>query len=113
MNLVVSGSRSITDERAVEQILSQYMSFGDPLIVGDAGGVDAIAAALGRRRFMKLEIHHPDWSTHGKKAGPIRNAKMLEDADLLVAIWDGKSRGTKNTIDTALRLKIETHVYFL
>ena len=34
---------------------------------------------------------------HGKSAGYIRNEQMAQNADALVAFWDGKSKGTKNT----------------
>lgn len=43
-------------------------------------------------------IYEADWGKHGKAAGPIRNSKMIADADALVAFWDGKSRGTRDCI---------------
>ena len=45
-----------------------------------------------------------DWNKHGKAAGPIRNRQMAEYADCLIAVWDGKSRGTKNMIDEMNKL---------
>lgn len=113
MITVISGSRDITDVRAVEGILRQYLSCKDTLIVGGARGVDQIAADFGYRYFMKVREIPADWHTHGRAAGPIRNKQMLEEGDRLVAIWDGKSRGTKNAIDTALKMRMETHVYFV
>lgn len=37
-----------------------------------------------------------DWDRYGNAAGPIRNRKMAEVADALVAVWDGRSPGTKD-----------------
>lgn len=34
-------------------------------------------------------------------AGIMRNAVMADNADALIAYWDGISRGTKNMIDEA------------
>lgn len=119
MIVVVSGSRAIKDTKAVEFILRPYLACKDTLRVGGADGVDAIAEDYGRRYFMTVEVHKAEWDKWGKQAGPIRNRKMLtggavfEPADMLVAIWDGKSRGTKNAIETALHLGVETHVHFV
>jgi hypothetical protein len=44
-------------------------------------------------------IVEPNWNAHGKAAGPIRNKVIEEISDRCIAFWDGKSRGTKNTID--------------
>ena len=114
MRIVVSGSRTITDVKTVESILQPYISTKDEIVVGDARGVDAIAADLAYRYFNTVEVFKPDWNKWGKAAGPKRNEQMLNtDPDMLVVIWDGKSRGTKHTIDTALKRGIETHVHFV
>lgn len=52
-----------------------------------------------------------DWDKHGRSAGPIRNAQMAEYADMLLCFFDGKSRGTKNMIDQALKKGLDVHVY--
>jgi hypothetical protein len=62
---------------------------------------------------MKLKhmLFKADWDKHGKAAGPIRNQQMAQEADGLIAFWDGKSRGTKDMIQKALNYGLETHVY--
>lgn len=49
----------------------------------------------------------------GAKTGHIRNAEMADNADALIAYWDGESRGTKNMIETAKTkgLKVYVHKY--
>ena len=113
MRIVFSGCRDITDEKLVERIISQYIAVKDVVITGGCRGVDKIAHDYARRCFADTEVHDADWDKHGKAAGPIRNQKMAESADQLVAIWDGKSRGTKSMIDNALKLGVETHVHFM
>ena len=41
----------------------------------------------------------PDWDKYGKSAGYIRNTEMAEAGDILVAFWDGKSKGTEHMIN--------------
>ena len=50
------------------------------------------------------------WDKYGPSAGPRRNAQMAEVADALIAFWDGKSRGTKNMIDTANKKDLQVAV---
>jgi hypothetical protein len=53
---------------------------------GDAKGVDASV-----RRFIErwhksgCEIFTANWGTYGKKAGPLRNERMMRNSDALIA----------------------------
>lgn len=45
-----------------------------------------------------------DWKRYGRSAGHKRNAQMLDenpDVELVLAFWDGASRGTKGMLDLA------------
>jgi len=109
---VISGSRSITDAKLVDSILDQHLAVKDVVHVGDASGVDAIVADYCYRRFCEVIVHKADWDRHGKSAGPLRNREMADQADRLIAIWDGRSKGTKNMIDTALlHTGLEVFIY--
>ena len=117
MRYIIAGPRTWTNDKFVDHILDQYVAFGDTVITGKCPtGVDKMAEDYAERRFAKLETYPADWDKHGKAAGPIRNRDMAEDCrysgGILIAIWDGKSRGTKNMIDNALKVRLETHVYF-
>lgn len=61
--------------------------------------------ALTKQRKLPLRRFPAEWNKYGKMAGPMRNAQMMsyakEGIPALVAFWDGKSRGTKNMINTA------------
>jgi len=60
-----------------------------------------------------------DWDRDGRSAGPARNAAMLGIlepkyrplADLLVAVWDGSSPGTRNCMATARNCGVFIHQY--
>lgn len=113
MRIVVSGTRTITDVRAIERVLSQHIAVKDTVITGGCRGPDRIAHEYARRYFAGTEVFDADWDTHGKAAGPIRNGKMMDEADVLVAFWDGASLGTRNAIDQARKRGVETHIYYL
>ena len=42
--------------------------------------------------------------------GVIRNTDIINYADEVVAFWDGKSKGTKDSIDKAMALNKKAHV---
>jgi hypothetical protein len=71
------------------------------VISGGAGGVDTWAAKLARRHGLAVVVHRAEWNTYGKRAGMLRNATIVEDATEVWAFWDGKSKGTANTIERA------------
>jgi hypothetical protein len=56
-------------------------------------------------------VFHADWERLGRKAGPIRNAQIVEGVDELVAFWDGRSRGTLNTIALAVGAGVPVKVF--
>lgn len=40
-----------------------------------------------------------NWDKYGKSAGYRRNKEMVDIASAAICFWDGKSKGTKHTID--------------
>jgi hypothetical protein len=38
---------------------------------------------------------------------------MAENADALICIWDGKSKGSKNMIETAEKQGIKIHLHMI
>jgi hypothetical protein len=80
------------------------------ILSGGAPGPDLYGEAFAEINTLKLERYPADWEHKGKIAGAIRNKQMAENADALIAIWDGKSKGTKNMIDLALRNGLSIYV---
>lgn len=71
------------------------------IVSGAAKGADALGEQYAKDRGYKIQRYPADWDKYGKAAGPIRNEKMAQNADALIAYWDGKSRGTWNMIELA------------
>jgi len=85
------------------------------VIGGMATGVDAAGERYARRRDLPFTPMPADWTRYGRGAGPVRNEAMAVEAGAggaLIAIHDGKSRGTADMIRRAerhgLRLYVET-----
>jgi hypothetical protein len=112
--VIVAGSRNIDDERIVWETVqeSPHSPFNGELITGGAEGVDAIA----KERIAEKHTHvdykefEADWEQYGNRAGPIRNKKMAQYADALIAIWDGQSTGTKDMIQKAIEYNLDIYL---
>jgi hypothetical protein len=105
MKIALVGSRDYPNESAVLSKLEQARAkYGEELVVVSgacATGADAIAERCAKRLGIPLLLFPADWRTHGKAAGPIRNQKIVDAADALIAFWDYGSPGTLNTISLA------------
>ena len=106
MNIAFSGGRDYEPEPYdIAVAATKFVHhFNDMVVlVGDCKtGVDRVV----RKHFKgwgkePMRIYMADWSANRKAAGPIRNMDMVDDADALIAFWDGKSPGTKNCIKCA------------
>jgi hypothetical protein len=105
MRLAVIGSRTISNEKFVFQVLDSYKDEISVLITGGAIGIDQIAERWALQNGIPTILHIPDWTKYGKSAGIIRNKLIVYDCDECVAFWDGISKGTKSTIDICTKLK--------
>ena len=86
------------------------------IISGGARGADTLGERFANEMGLEIFRFIPDWDGLGKRAGYVRNAEMakfaVEDGNygVLIAFWDGQSRGTKHMIDLAKRYGLEVHV---
>lgn len=80
----------------------EHLAQSSRLITGGARGPDEFARQWAADSLVDHLVCYADWATHGKRAGILRNLRMLDEKpDLVLAFWDGTSRGTKHTIDEA------------
>ncbi|MDD5916389.1 MAG: SLOG family protein [Clostridiales bacterium] len=107
MKIAVIGSRSIKHAD-----LSPFIPADAELIIsGGAFGIDRIAEQYARTRGIPIKIIRPDYALHGRSAPLIRNRTIAEECDLLIAFWDGVSRGTVFTIRYARKIGKEVRLY--
>lgn len=101
MNIAVVGSRNYQDLRSV---VSYVKSLNNTSIIvsGGANGPDSIAVKVANKYKLQTLVFLPDWDKYGRSAGIIRNTKIVDACDMLVAFWDLTSRGTADSIKKAL-----------
>jgi hypothetical protein len=109
MKLVVSGSRSIKDKQVVFDHLNIFNKDTpiDQIVCGGAKGVDMAAVLWATRECIPFTVYLPNYKMYGKIAPLVRNEKMASYGNALLAIWDGKSRGTTHTVNCFRRLDKE------
>jgi hypothetical protein len=73
------------------------------IVSGGARGVDTLAEGYARQHGLGTIIHYPDYKRYGRRAPVVRNTLIVNEADMLIAFWDGRSRGTNDTITKARR----------
>ncbi len=97
MKLLIIGSRTISDFD-----LTRHIPDGVKLIIsGGARGIDSVAEKYADDRGVEKLIIRPRYERFGRAAPLKRNEAMVDLADVVLAIWDGQSRGTKYTLNYA------------
>lgn len=99
MKIAIAGTRTIFDPDLIEDALKCAHFGTDEIVTGGAKGVDRSGEVVAKKYAIKLTVFPAQWAKYGRAAGPIRNREISQYADCLVAVWNGKSRGTKNMIE--------------
>lgn len=106
MNVAVIGSRGL-----VVHDLEKYLPADTTCIVsGGARGIDTCARNYALAHDLELLEFLPDYAAYGRSAPLRRNITIIEHADLVLAFWDGTSRGTKFVIDNCIKRGIPLRV---
>lgn len=108
MRVAVIGSRGLTIDN-----LDKYLPEDTTEIVsGGAKGVDSNAREYALAHDIKLTEFRPDYKRYGRGAAPLkRNIQIIEYADIVLAFWDGTSKGTKYVIDNCKKMGVGVRVY--
>lgn len=108
MRIAIVGSREVGDiRRARGEIRSLVFCLmqehpGEVEVVsGGAVGVDHMAESVAIELACGLRVFPAAWNRYGKRAGFLRNQQIVDYCDEIHAWWNGKSKGTKHTIDLA------------
>lgn len=109
MKVAVIGSRSLFVDDIGKYIPGEVTE----IISGGARGIDECAKDFALKNGLKLELYLPEYNRYGKAAPLKRNITIIEKADIVIALWDGKSKGTKNAIDIAEKLSKPLKIYII
>lgn len=114
--VIIAGSRDVTARQAWPAIdIEMDTVYPDctTVLCGEAKGVDMLGAEWAIDKGLAVEYYPALWEAEGKAAGFIRNRRMAENADGLLVIWDGVSKGTRNMIKEAANMAIEMRVVYV
>lgn len=108
MKIAVVGSRSlfVNLEFPIPPGVTEIVS-------GGAKGIDQCAEIYAKKHHLKLTVFLPDYFQYGRAAPLKRNEQIVNYADCILAFWNGKSRGTKHTVNYARKKGKPTEVILL
>jgi predicted Rossmann fold nucleotide-binding protein DprA/Smf involved in DNA uptake len=107
---IVGSRRFSAPARVTEYVMS--LPKGASIITGSASGVDAAATRAAREKGMPLQVMPASFEELADPAkSAARNQRLVDACDVLVAFWDGVSRGTRTTVERALDTGKEVHVF--
>jgi len=98
MKIAIVGSRTFDNYTLVEHTLSTYKQQIEVVVSGGARGADKLGEQWATENGIKTLIFKPDWTKYGKRAGILRNNDIIQNADYVIAFWDGQSKGTAHSI---------------
>lgn len=113
--IIIAGGRDFMDynllkEKTDKILQEKKVTHKIVIISGCARGADTLGLRYASENAFDVEEYPADWNKYGKKAGYVRNVEMAENADALIAFWDGKSKGTKHMIDIATERNLPIRV---
>ncbi len=111
MKVAIVGSRHFAAPNRVTEYV-RSLPEGSSIVTGSASGVDAAATRAAREAGVPVQVisaSFDELADPGKAAA--RNQRLVEACDVLVAFWDGTSRGTRATVDRALDAGKEVHIF--
>lgn len=107
MKVAVVGSRNLTINN-----LGDYLPEDTTEIVsGGARGIDRCARAYAKTHNIKLTEFLPQYEIYGRAAPLKRNLQIIRYADMVLAFWDGKSRGTRFVIENCKKENVPIKVF--
>ena len=111
MKVGIVGYRNFTNYEVLEKNILDLNLDITTIVSGGCEGTDKLAEQFAKKHNIPTIIHYPDWTMYGSKAGPIRNSKIVNDSEYIIAFVSPKSRGTFDTINKAKKNKIGITIY--
>lgn len=108
MKLAIVGSRSFQDSALLEKVLSEDPFTGmsiNTIVSGAAAGADTLAREYAKKHRLMLIEFPADWLNKGRYAGYLRNMDIIDAADVVLAFYDGTSKGTRHSMEITQQQK--------
>lgn len=115
MKVIIAGTRTVIEYDIIDTAVKKSNFQIDEVVSGWCRGVDTLGEQWGKNNKVPIKTFKAKWLLYGSGAGPKRNLEMAQyvgENGGLIAIWDGKSKGTKNMIETAQKIGIKNIFIF-
>lgn len=83
------------------------------IISGGARGIDTCAREYALSHGIKLTEIRPDYARYRRVAPLVRNRRIVDMADAVIAFWDGQSPGTAHVIDYCRKQKKKVTIHHI
>lgn len=113
MKVIIAGSRTVTDMETVQKAIEESKFEIKEVVSGCAKGVDTLGIVWAYNNNVPVAPYPANWEVNGKRAGFLRNQSMADYSDALIAIWDGKSRGTADMISRAEKKGLKLYIHLV
>ena len=113
LKVIIAGGRDFADYDKLRDACDEQLINAEEdieIVSGGAKGVDTLGEQYAEEKGLEVKKFPADWKGYGRAAGIIRNSQMADYGDMLIAFWDGKSKGTKNMIETARKKQLQVSV---
>ncbi len=111
MRVAIVGSRHFAAPNRVNEYVAS-LPRGASIITGSASGVDAAATRAAREKGIPIQVMPASFEEMADASkATARNQRLVDACDVLVAFWDGSSKGTRSTVERALDSGKEVHVF--
>jgi hypothetical protein len=113
LKVAIVGSRHFAEPARVTDYVKGLPSNAS-IITGSASGVDAAATKAARDRGIAVQVIPASFEELADATKAVaRNQRLVDACDVLVAFWDGASKGTRATVERALDSGKEIHVFVM
>ena len=107
MRVAIVGSRNLKVDKLDRYIPNETTE----IVSGGARGIDTCARQWANSHSIKLTEFLPEYEKYGRSAPLRRNITIIQNADLVLAFWDQKRRGTKFVIDKCKELGVPVKIF--
>lgn len=101
MRTIIAGGRDCYSQMVLQKALKNCGWKPSVVLCGGARGADTLGRNWAEDNDIPVELYPAEWNKRGKSAGFFRNIQMGDQAEALIALWDGKSKGTAHMIKVA------------
>jgi len=111
LKVAIVGSRHFSEPDRVADYVRSLPAKAS-ILTGSASGVDAAATKAAREKGIPVQVMPASFDEMADASrAAARNQRLVDACDVLVAFWDGSSKGTRATVERALDSGKEVHVF--